>query len=42
MGILGLSKLIADLAPGAMKESELKHYFGKNLIKIYDIKIIVW
>lgn len=28
MGILGLSKLIADMAPGAIKESEIKNYFG--------------
>lgn len=28
MGILGLSKLIADIAPSAIKEQELKHYFG--------------
>lgn len=32
MGILGLSKLIADIAPAAIKESEIKHYFGKFLI----------
>lgn len=31
MGILGLSKIIADLAPSAIKEKELKHYFGKVL-----------
>lgn len=39
MGILGLSKLIADLAPIAVKESEIKHYFGKyfqhNLTRTY-------
>lgn len=29
MGILGLSKLIADIAPFAIKESEIKHYFGE-------------
>lgn len=28
MGILGLSKLIADVAPFAIKENELKSYFG--------------
>lgn len=28
MGILGLAKLIADVAPHAIKERELKHYFG--------------
>ncbi|KAL0134756.1 hypothetical protein PUN28_001492 [Cardiocondyla obscurior] len=31
MGILGLSKLIADVAPGAIKERELKHYFGRKI-----------
>jgi hypothetical protein len=29
MGILGLSKLIADIVPTAVKESEIKHYFGE-------------
>lgn len=29
MGILGLSKLIADVAPSAIKENEIKNYFGK-------------
>lgn len=28
MGILGLSKLIADLAPLAIRESEIKNFFG--------------
>lgn len=28
MGILGLSKLIADIAPQAVKEMEIKNYFG--------------
>ena len=28
MGIQGLSKLIADWAPGAIKENEFKNYFG--------------
>jgi len=28
MGILGLSKLIADVAPHAIKENEFKNYFG--------------
>lgn len=32
MGILGLSKLISDVAPGAVKESEIKHYFGKYIL----------
>ncbi|XP_011311489.1 flap endonuclease 1 isoform X1 [Fopius arisanus] len=31
MGILGLSKIIADLAPSAIKERELKHYFGRKI-----------
>lgn len=30
MGILGLSKLIADLAPQAIRESEMKHFFGES------------
>lgn len=28
MGIIGLSKLIADIAPHAVKEMEIKNYFG--------------
>ncbi|XP_030385157.1 flap endonuclease 1 [Scaptodrosophila lebanonensis] len=31
MGILGLSKLIADLAPQAIRESEIKHFFGRKV-----------
>lgn len=31
MGILGLTKLIADIAPYAIKESEIKHYFGRKI-----------
>lgn len=31
MGILGLSKLIADIAPFAMKEGDIKHYFGRKI-----------
>ncbi|XP_014241467.1 flap endonuclease 1 isoform X1 [Cimex lectularius] len=31
MGILGLSKLIADVCPSAVKESEIKHYFGRKV-----------
>lgn len=34
MGILGLSKLIADVAPQAIKESDIKNYFGKFVIWI--------
>jgi hypothetical protein len=36
MGILGLSKLIADIASTAVKESEIKHYFG-----MYDVVALV-
>ena len=28
MGIQGLSKVIGDNAPGAVKENEIKNYFG--------------
>ncbi|XP_073987870.1 flap structure-specific endonuclease 1 [Rhodnius prolixus] len=31
MGILGLSKLIADIAPHAIKENEIKNYFGRKV-----------
>lgn len=31
MGILGLAKLIADVAPNAVKETDLKNYFGESL-----------
>lgn len=42
MGILNLSKLIADVAPMAIKEGEIKNYFGKmwmkkNLFEIYKL-----
>lgn len=30
MGILGLTKLLGDHAPGCMKEQEIKNYFGKT------------
>ena len=29
MGIHGLTKLLADNAPSAMKENEMKNYFGE-------------
>ena len=29
MGIHGLAKLIADYAPSAIKENEIKNYFGR-------------
>ncbi|XP_050689428.1 flap endonuclease 1-like [Eriocheir sinensis] len=31
MGITGLSKLIADVAPAAVKENEMKNYFGRKV-----------
>lgn len=31
MGIHGLAKLIADLAPNAIKEIETKNYFGRKI-----------
>lgn len=31
MGITGLAKLIADIAPNSIKESEIKNHFGKLL-----------
>ncbi|KAG7300715.1 Elongation of fatty acids protein 2 [Plutella xylostella] len=31
MGILGLSKLIADIAPQAVKECDIKNYFGRKI-----------
>lgn len=31
MGILGLSKLIADIAPFAIKEGDIKNYFGRKV-----------
>lgn len=29
MGIKGLTQLIGDCAPNAIKESDIKNYFGK-------------
>jgi flap endonuclease-1 len=31
MGIQGLTRLLADVAPQAIKESEIKHYFGRKI-----------
>ena len=31
MGILGLSKLVADVVPHAIKENEIKNYFGRKV-----------
>ena len=36
MGILGLAKLIADISPGAIREQELKHYFGTYFIRMFQ------
>lgn len=41
MGILGLSKLIADIAPFAIKESDIKNYFGKRIFYITYIIIFL-
>lgn len=30
MGITGLAKLIADIAPNAIRENEIKNHFGKS------------
>lgn len=34
MGIQGLAKLIADQAPGAIKEQDIKSYFGICAFKV--------
>ena len=31
MGIKGLMKLIQDVAPSAVKEGEMKNYFGRKV-----------
>ncbi|CAD5115658.1 DgyrCDS4614 [Dimorphilus gyrociliatus] len=46
MGIHGLSKLIADHAPGAVKENEIKNFFGRKVaidasMSIYQFLIAV-
>lgn len=46
MGIQGLSKLIADHAPSAVKENEIKNYFGRKIavdasMSIYQFLIAV-
>jgi len=38
MGITGLAKLIADFAPNAIKENEIKNHFGKLLYLYIIIK----
>lgn len=32
MGIQGLAKLIADVSAAAIKEGEIKNYFGTNTV----------
>ncbi|XP_023221977.1 flap endonuclease 1-like [Centruroides sculpturatus] len=46
MGIRGLAKLIADYAPNAVKENEIKNYFGRKIaidasMSIYQFLIAV-
>lgn len=46
MGILGLAKLLGDNAPGAMKENDIKNYFGRKIaidasMSIYQFLIAV-
>ncbi|XP_078536734.1 flap endonuclease 1 [Lissotriton helveticus] len=46
MGIHGLAKLIADVAPGAIKENDFKSYFGRKVaidasMSIYQFLIAV-
>lgn len=39
MGIHGLAKVIADQAPSAIREQDIKNYFGKGctvLLRDYD------
>lgn len=33
MGIKGLSQLIADVAPFAIKEGEIKNFFGRTIVE---------
>eukprot|EP00126_Sphaerothecum_destruens_P007304 Sdes_comp19793_c0_seq1m11884 len=46
MGIQGLAKVIADMAPNAMKENEIKNFFGRKVaidasMSIYQFLIAV-
>lgn len=46
MGILGLSKLIGDICPEAIKENEIKSYFGRKIavdasMSIYQFLIAI-
>jgi len=36
MGILGLAKLIADVAPHAIKEGEIKNFFGNKNVNFFS------
>lgn len=36
MGIHGLAKLIADQAPGAIKEQDIKNYFGNCYTSLFQ------
>lgn len=45
MGIKGLTQLIGDCAPAAIKENEIKNFFGRLTalyITFYPINIFVW
>jgi len=33
MGIHGLAKVIGDYAPSAVKENEIKNYFGQYIVR---------
>lgn len=39
MGIHGLAKLIADHAPSAIKEQDIKNYFGKAFYNLNEIMV---
>lgn len=39
MGIHGLAKLIADHAPSAIKEQDIKNYFGKASYNLGEIMV---
>ncbi|XP_059497702.1 flap endonuclease 1 [Stegostoma tigrinum] len=46
MGIQGLAKLLGDVAPGAVREQQMKHYFGRKIaidasMSIYQFLIAV-
>lgn len=39
MGILGLNKLLADVAPNAVKYSEIKNYFGRSVSNFFAYSV---